>query len=76
MEMQIEIPNVLTCNQSNGVVPLLEATQACKLELTNDLDSNDIDIDCHIKDTDNERNLKEETAQMEPTCKFNHSQIK
>lgn len=70
MEMQIEIPNVLKCNQSNDGVPLLEGTQSCNLELTNDLDSSDIDIDCHIKETDNERNLKLETAQMEPTCKF------
>lgn len=75
MEMQIELPNVLTCNQSNDVVPLLEATQSCKLELANDLDSSDIDIDCHIKNTNNENNLKLETAQMEPTCKLHHLQI-
>lgn len=63
MEMQIEIPHVLACNRSNSVVPLSEATRACKLELNNDLDGSDIDIDCQIKDVDNER------RNLQPNCK-------
>lgn len=71
MEIQIEIPHVLTYNRSNSVVvvPSSETTPACKLELSNDLEGSDIDIDCQIKDA---RKVKVESVQLEPECELRH----
>lgn len=73
MEIQIEIPNVLTCNRSTNVVPLSDTAQACKLELNTDVDCSDIDIDCQIKDVDIDRKLK--TVATEQLCIVDNNEL-